>query len=127
MSHHDLTPGASKYPVVEGYVLKLVDKDRRYNKKLKYECDHTIFIWIMKIYKNRHVQPKLRKVRIFRFYRPVNELGEIKNAWFAVDNNILFEYICRMLKNGYAIVSANCKYDGSLESVGRFYRTIEQF
>lgn len=123
---HSRQPGVTKYPIKEGYILKLINREERFNEKLGDTCPHTVFIWIMKIYQKK-VQPKFRKVRIYRFYVPFIEGQRQNGFWLAMDCKVQVNYLTRVLRDGYAVVSPKCQYDHKLESVGRFYRLIGQF
>jgi len=121
----DLTPGTSKYPIKEGYIIKGSKTYWKYNKHVSSIIEHNLYYWIMKIYKwdghNRKFTD--RKVRTTRLYVPV-PLGQERHC-IIYSNIVRFRSLTKFLADGCTVLSDHCMFNGTKASWKRFYRKIQ--
>ena len=117
---------ATKFPIVEGYIVKCDEQHTFFNEKAKVTLDHELYIWILRISQrlNRRVQPKFRKVRVLLFYKPL--LKDMKYNYKMSGPKYVTKYhITKLMRKGHQVIDENCIYHYNKQCVKKFYRIIQ--
>jgi hypothetical protein len=130
------TPGLSIYPIRPGAIFKLKHKRTRWNKHLKREVAHTVFLWIQTVSTQspQGKPPKLRPAMVFTICVPDPESYEdlcidgkypAKTPYLTWRKPVQVERIARQLQHGYELMTTSCKWYGKIEDYGRAYRIMQ--
>jgi len=116
--------GTSRYPIADGYVIRLASIRRRHNWKLKKTADHYLYVWIRHVYKQTEngKRPQDRKVNVLMFYKPV--MATEKFAYIMKERPVTVRYLTKILSSGYDILSRTTRWDYVKANSKRFYQII---
>ncbi len=116
----------SIYPIKAGNVL-LPDKHVFiFNPKLKEKAMHRLYIWVLteSAKRKRGQPPKRRKVKVFYYYEPVEEIYKDKYIMNTLPKAVQFETVAKYLRSGFKLLGEGIRYNYRLEDIIPFYRII---